>query len=229
MSASLWMARLGLRLALVLIGLTTALLLLIGARHYDSRSVTAFFGDSCTMLPCWQGIRPGVTTFNQALGILHTHPWVNEVSEVYASPKSVASGTILIYWTWRDAYPYGGRATPQGIAVTDQGVVVQLYLTTTIPFGDLWLTLGGAQGELSNFLSDTSALHVDHTALFTDDGIAATASLAVDCVAETPDFWHQAVFMWLRNDLELPTAAMSASAYLRDLWTQYPALRAALC
>ena len=170
-----------------------------------------------------------MTTFNQALGILHTHPWINEVSEVYASPKSQASGTILIYWTWSDDYPFGGRASPQGIVVTDQGIVVQIYLTTTLPLGDVWLTLGGAQGELINFLSDNTALHVDHTALFTNDGIAATATLRVDCLNQTPDFWHQPVFMWLRNNLELPNAAMSASAYLRDLWTQYPPLRASLC
>jgi hypothetical protein len=221
--------RLVARLALPILVVTGLATLLICAPRYDPGSVSAFFANSCTAMPCWQGIRPGVTTFNQALSLLRAHPWINEVSEVYASPRSDAKGTILIYWTWSADYPFGGSASPQGIIVTDQGMVVQIYLTADIPLGDLWLTLGGAQGGSVATVVDNTPLHFDHTALFIRNGIAATASIQVDCANPYPHFWEAPIYMWLRNNLELPNADMRAPAYLRDLWVYYPRSRSSSC
>jgi hypothetical protein len=221
-SFSLFRLLLGLAFPLVIVG--SAMLLLIGARRYDGSTVAAFFAESCEAMPCWQGIRPGTTTINQALAILSSHPWIADISEVNTSSNLNTSGTVLIYWRWSARYPFidGVRTSHQpGILVTDQGLVRQIYLTTSIPLGDLWLALGGAQERTLNAQVDQQRLRIDNTALFVNDGIAATATLYGDCLTEPVGFWQTPVFLWLRDTLPPPDVA--------PLNLQYQQVRALFC
>ena len=225
MSPSLSVGRLLARLTLMLVLVMMALLLLICAPRYDGRAVTTFFADSCSSMPCWQGIRPGTTTLNQALAILSTHPWIGQISEVTSSTNAETSGTVLIYWRWSAAYPFsdGVRTShQQGIIVTDQGLVRQIYLTTNIPLGDLWLTLGGADARTLNSVDDQQRLRIDNTALFVSDGITATASLYGDCLTDVSNFWQTPVYLWMLSNLTLPDRST-------PLNVQYRQLRALFC
>src|SRR5579871_5051602 len=105
------------RLSLLLLIMAAALLILIRAQRYDGARVSQFF-NACTPMPCWQGIRPGDTSINEALSILRAHPWVQTISEVYASPYEGDTRTVLIYWTWSSGYPFAGSDTP-----TQQGII----------------------------------------------------------------------------------------------------------
>jgi len=226
MSKTLWMVRVVVRLALIWSAVMAVMVLLICAPRYDGSAVTSLFSAPCSLsMPCWQGIRPGTTTLNQALAILSTHPWIEQISEVNSSLKSETSGTVLIYWRWSAAYPFsdGVRTShQQGIVVTDQGIVRQIYLTTNIPLGDLWLALGGTDARTLNGLNDQLRLRIDNTALFVSDGIAATASLYSDCLTDLSSFWQTPVYMWLRDSLPPPDVST-------PLNLQYQQLRALFC
>ena len=211
------------RLALSFVVGIAALLLLIGSQRYDSSSVVRFFAQSCSSMPCWQGIRPGTTTTSEALAVLRALPWVEQISPVYASPNANNNGTVLIYWKWSRSYPFADTRAlvQQGIIVTDEGVVRQIYLTTGIPLGDLWLTLGSAEGGVINSLTDQQRLRVDQTSFFVRDGLAATASLYADCSTELASFWHTPVYFWLRTNMPLPDRT--------PLSAQYQQVHASLC
>ncbi len=218
------------RLMLPLVAATALTLTLIHAQGYDSGDVNRFF-NACTPMPCWQDIRPGETTLNQALAILRVHPWIETISEVYASPYEGDTRTVLIYWTWSSGYPFGGVSTPtqQGIIITDQGVVRQVYLTTSLTFGDLWLAFGNPQGGLVDYIYDTRHVRIDDTALFIPQGIAATASLTADCTDQYPNFWHAPVYLWLQTNVTLANGGAPYPTYLRMLHLNYQQVRASFC
>ncbi len=226
------MFRLLLRVALLLPILTGALIVLMHGQAYDDARIMGFFDrQTCTPMPCWQGIRPGETKINQALAILRRHPWVDKVSEVYPVPYAGNTTTILIYWTWSSAYPFAGSLnySEQGIIITEKGWVRQIYLTSSIPFGDLWLALGGADGGAVEYQFDTQSVRMDNTALFADEGVAATAMLTTDCSYTYPDLWRTPVYMWLKTGSALGTGDVAFSAYLRGLYIGYQRVWAALC
>ncbi|HVU13744.1 MAG TPA: hypothetical protein VHD90_20850 [Phototrophicaceae bacterium] len=218
------------RLMLLLIAVAALLLTLIRAQRYDDGGVKRFF-NACAPMPCWGDIHPGETTLNQALAILRAHPWVETVSEVYASPYEGDTRTVLIYWTWSSGYPFGGvsRPTQQGIIITDQGIVRQVYLTTSLALGDLWLAFGNPQGGLVDYIYDTRHVRVDDTALFIRQGIAATATLIADCTDQYPNFWRTPVYLWLQTNVALANGSAAYPSYLRLLHLGYQQVRASFC
>ena len=220
------------RIMPLIVGLCMALLLLMHVPPVDDSELQRFFAASCTALPCWQGIRPGETTVAQALTILRAHPWVQTVSEVYTSPYEGSTNTILLYWTWSSRYPFAAsNSTPQqGIIITDQRIVRQIYLTTNLRLGDLWLALGDPQGGMVDYVFDTQRLRVDNTALFAHSGIAATASLVTRCDnADYPDFWRIPVYLWLQSSASLESSSVADPHYLRTLRAGYQQARASSC
>ena len=227
----MFLLRLLTRLALLLIGLMTAALLLIHAPRYDDSAVQSFFAASCTSLPCWQGIRPGETTTTQALAVLRAHPWVGTVSEVYASPYEGNNSAVLIYWTWSSRYPFVGDSEimQQGIIITNYGIVQQIYLTTSLSLGDMWLALGSPDSGVIDYTYDTKRLRVDNTALFARDGVVATASVLTSCVAENPDFWDQPVYLWLQTSASLSDGSLAFPAYIRMMHDGYHQVRGSFC
>lgn len=219
------------RLALLLVGVTSASLLLIRAPGYDDSAIQRFFAASCTPMPCWQGIRPGETTTTEALDRLRAHPWVGTVSEVYASPYEGNTRTVLIYWTWSSSYPFAGDApeTQQGIIITNEGIVQQIFLTTSLALGDIWLAFGSPDSGLIDYTYDTHHLRMDNTSLFARDGVAATASVLTDCTEDYPDFWHVPVYMWLQSSASLSNYNMAYSTYTTMMHRGYHQVLASLC
>lgn len=214
------------RFALLLPTLMTALLLLIHVPRYDAAPITRFF-DDCA-IPCWQGIRPGVTGINSALAILHAHPWVDGVSQVNPVPFEGNTTTVLVYWTWSRDYPYATALaySEQGILITERGVVRQIYLTTSIPFGDLWLALGGADGGLVTSLYDAGSIRIDSTAHYAGAGVTASGMVYANCAVAYPDLWRAPVYLWLRDNAADAANDEAFAAYTRPGFTR---IRAALC
>ncbi len=70
---------------------------------YDDRAFRSIFvsSEDCR-LPCWQGIRPGVTSGVEAIAILQNHPWANYV-RVRGDLEAGDPGTIT--WSWSGAQP----------------------------------------------------------------------------------------------------------------------------
>ncbi len=59
---------------------------IIRAQPYDDSELRAFLTppSGCAM-PCFMGIRPGVTTADEAIAILEAHEWVSNVNPPYST------------------------------------------------------------------------------------------------------------------------------------------------
>ncbi|MBN1964240.1 MAG: hypothetical protein JW910_06315 [Anaerolineae bacterium] len=93
-------------------------------------------------IPCWAGIRPGVTTLDEALAILAAHPWVGEIAQ-QASDETANSGTQgSIRWRWNGSQPAPLRTGDDNRLLHIDRIVAYVSLGTIVPLGDMWLLLG---------------------------------------------------------------------------------------
>ncbi len=109
-------------LRLLLRPLCAALLLsvlpmvVIRAQTHDDSSLRAFLTppEGC-LAPCFMGIRPGVTSTQEAIALLREHAWVERIE---ANENQVDTRGRLLYgtltWTWSDAAPAEIDRTEQG-------------------------------------------------------------------------------------------------------------------
>jgi hypothetical protein len=89
--------------------------------------------------PCWQGIRPGETTADEAVAILEVHPWVTDISISGYLSDGRQQGSIS--WRWNGAQPFPVETGDGGYLGINQRVVQSITLETGVRFGDLWLLL----------------------------------------------------------------------------------------
>lgn len=109
---------------------------LVYLHPYANPDVAAFLTPpvGCEM-PCWLGIRPGVTDLPAAVRLLEASPWVDHVYPPYDSING------FVHWDWSPRFPLVDRES-QGIIFARNGVVRSIELNTDIAFGDLWLVAG---------------------------------------------------------------------------------------
>ncbi len=115
---------------------------LVGLMHLQPQDLNPLFGlvtspDDCAA-PCWEGIRPGVTTADEAVAILEMHPWVAEVS----------TGESRVTWRWNGAQPFPTDSNDGGSLGFSREVVHTITLETGARLGDLWPVLD-QQGAFS--------------------------------------------------------------------------------
>jgi hypothetical protein len=114
---------------------------LIYALPYDDSDLLTFLTppEDCPM-PCFMGIRPGVTTLEEAGSILVRHSWVRNIRQFYNS----RTGEItMIQWTWSGSQPGLIDASKPAYIYGDvTHTILSLNIETVIPFGDLWLGWG---------------------------------------------------------------------------------------
>lgn len=142
------------RIALPLTLLFAACIGLVHAQPYDDHALRELFTppDGCPM-PCFMSIRPGVTTAEDAATILRAHEWVSEATVLYNR-----SGQIyVIQWSWSGTQPRLVDTSKQAHLYARDNIVTSITAPTTVPFGDIWLTLGkpdrgGAGGNASSVL-----------------------------------------------------------------------------
>jgi hypothetical protein len=148
------------KLTLLLLAISLLLVAIIGAAAYDHAyfdSVRALFTPSADCPPpCLFGIRPGVTTVDDAARILQTHPWHSDASVVDWQMVSTS-----IDWNWNGLETASVTAWENDIRVIEPRVY-SVSFTMDIPFGALWLALG--RPELGAFD------HTFHQAYYTDRG-----------------------------------------------------------
>jgi len=118
---------------------------LINARPYDDSELRALFAPSneCPM-PCFIGIRPGVTTADEALAVLEAHEWIGDVELAYNRVTGAPNAAI---WSWSGSQPplildtlYGSPY--RGNLRIQDGIVTAIWIPTTITAGDLRLLWG---------------------------------------------------------------------------------------
>jgi hypothetical protein len=132
------MLRLLFRVSLLL----TALLILpvvgIRARPYDDSELRRVFAPlTGCVAPCFLGIQPGVTTVDEAIGILEDHVWVGEID---TATSQLDNGMIVFRWT--DSTPkILDRHTYALLNVWDE-TIRYMVVPTTVPTGYLVILEG---------------------------------------------------------------------------------------
>jgi len=135
------LSRLLSKIILVIASLFAVCIGLIHAQPYDDSELRAVLTppDGCPM-PCFMGIRPGVTTLEEAGLILTTHSWVRGVRAFY---NSRTGETTMLQWAWNGSQPdWIDGSKPAYVYGGESHTILSLTIETAIPFGDLWLGLG---------------------------------------------------------------------------------------
>lgn len=86
----------------------------------------------CTM-PCWAGIRPGVTRLPETVSILDAHPWVGQITIDAALATPSRAG--LVMWQWNGQQPAGLDDSRPAWMSSESNIVRSLTLPTTLPAG----------------------------------------------------------------------------------------------
>jgi hypothetical protein len=129
----------GLRLTAVLMTLCVLPVLVIQAQTYHDDALRAFLTppEGCPA-PCFMGIRPGVTTFERAAGILRAHAWIDQTSET----QRYRNRWAYLFWTWNGTQPFLPRGGYDNSLSTDIEVSGDLSIQTTITPVEIWWLYG---------------------------------------------------------------------------------------
>ena len=122
----------------------------IAAQPRDDAAMRAFFAPPNCSAPCFLGIRPGVTTVQQAIALLQAHPWVTGIGDAGREPPSHPQDYSNIVWNWNGQQPdflAAGDADDPPYLHINNGIVQYIRLVTRIPYGDAWLTIGAPTRE----------------------------------------------------------------------------------
>ena len=126
------------RLALLLTTVFLPPVALIRAQPYDNSELRAFLTppDDCPT-PCFMGIRPGVTTADQAIAIMEHHEWV-------AGVRRNERGGFSLVWDWNGKQPAWIKTPSEGHVrlMPGRDTVESIAIDSNIRIGDLYLLLG---------------------------------------------------------------------------------------
>jgi hypothetical protein len=132
--------RLLLTFSFVLTILFAACIGIIRAQPYDDSQLRAVLAppDGCPM-PCWQGIRPGITPLGEARAILQTNPWVTEVE--LSGDVNVGIQYASLTWKWSGTQPFPAEPRSGGTIGVVRNVVRSVTLQTRLELGSVWLSV----------------------------------------------------------------------------------------
>lgn len=131
------MTRALLKFTLPAILLLTLAAALPRAQMADNSRLRAFLLAENCRPPCWQGLRPGVTSDTNLLDQLAAHPWVAQVD---AREYDGFSGFVT--WLWSGEQPAWVGIPGADYIFLEQNTVSQINLWTSLRYGDIWQVLG---------------------------------------------------------------------------------------
>jgi hypothetical protein len=134
------MTRLVFRIMLPLLLLFSVVLLIARLQPYDDGGLrAALFAPDCALL-CFMGIRPGVTTRDQAIRLLSANRWVASVSLTHNQHN--------LTWTWNGQEPAAlqNRSANNVILIDNRENVYEIDIGTGTSFGSFLLLLGFPDG-----------------------------------------------------------------------------------
>ncbi len=123
-----------LRLALIPLLLLTAVLLVIRSQPYDDRELREILLPTDCPAPCFMGIRPGVTTMEEAVKLLEASGWVEAIDK-QNFPYEVK---------WKSNLPDQNRINSerQNRVSFSNGIVSRIDLVINFKVGDIRLGFG---------------------------------------------------------------------------------------
>ena len=126
------------RLMLIPLVIFTAALLLVHTQPYDDHELRQLLPESCPA-PCFMGIRPGVTTLEEARNILKASGWADHIVLNSGLNLTASETFISLNWEWNDhRSPLLDATSPAfmlGFKQDIHAVVDEIYVSTRIPVG----------------------------------------------------------------------------------------------
>jgi hypothetical protein len=182
----------------------------IRLQPYDDSSIRiALMSSPDCALPCWQGIRPGVTTGQEALAILHDHPWVNTIQS-RGDFEAGFPGTII--WTWNDTPPVVRQIfVTSGRLLIINNLVEYVRFPTSLHFGDIWMTFDHPdQGLFVGALNSAQTFHQASYAMLTVES-------TFNCPFNLETLWQTPVIVELRyGGSSLPLEDYAMAQWMRQ-------------
>jgi hypothetical protein len=160
------MLRLYLRLILLPLLIFTAALVLIRAQPYDDHELRQLLLPDGCPAPCFMGIRPGMTTVDEAMQLLQSNHWVGQI-ENHTQSNLVGS----ITWDWSDQKPTWITKKPQGEIYIENGRVTLMTIYSDIPLGATRLVLGLPDTEIVDAKADQSREFALYWAAYNQTGL----------------------------------------------------------
>ena len=160
------MLRFYFRLVVIPFLLFTTVLQLIHARPYDDHELRDVLLPEGCPAPCFIGIRPGVTTMDEAVKLLRGNEWVGEIHR-----RVINDVSGFITWTWGDQKPswISQRAIGQ-VFITGKKVHA-ITIATEFVLGETRLTLGLPDVEFVSVPQDTSDQFILYAAFYYQYGL----------------------------------------------------------
>jgi hypothetical protein len=185
----------------VLTILFTACIALVHAQPYDDTQLHAFFAppDNCPH-PCFMGIRPGVTTVEQAMAILEAHEWIADVDRYEATDGRGVTSLTADWSGEQSEFIEGSEELWLGV---EHNIVQAVLIPTRVPLGYIWLLFGAPDyGDIvfGAFLPSAryAAIYFDIDSIFVNDDLCPIESI-----------WNLPVQWALRYDLSVSRTSQS--------------------
>jgi hypothetical protein len=193
-------------MALTVSLLLVALVGLIRAQPPDDANLQSFLSLDACALPCFMGIRPGLTNTQEAIRLLEQHEWVEKVTHHiwFGGPNRSTYS-----WSWSGFQPALLNYTAPGVFTTNGNIVDMLQVSTMISLGDFWL-LG--QPERSLLAHEPGQL--TYRAIYLNGALQIETTPV--CPLNLADFWRAPVQMILSSDTQPDPAALQLPDWLEN-------------
>ncbi len=159
----------------------------IQAQVYDYYHLRDLLVSKNCPAPCFMGIRPGMTTADEAITILDAHEWVGQISVDTES----ARGVTFVKWAWSGNQPAefdsetGGLLTSAFNRARNVQIVSNLQIRTTLPVGYGYLALGYVPYADTGLSGISGEIYI--LAVYAEHALAISAK--VRCPMTRYKFW----------------------------------------
>ena len=163
-----------LKLALLLTLLFALPIVAIRAQPYEDRVTPILIHEDCPM-PCFMGIRPGITPMRESSEILDAHDWVFNGQGDF--PKNLRDAPFfdvvlrktVINWRWSDTLPNWIMGDQRGSMTIQDAKVLDIGIATRLTLGEIILAFGDPTE--TRFFSSKDGKRFGYTIWFADMGI----------------------------------------------------------
>jgi hypothetical protein len=231
-------SRLLIHLTFPLVTAFTAAVLLIRAQPYHDNNLRTLLIPERCLAPCFMGIRPGITTVDDAISILEKHEWVAGIEPHFIPPENPSEHYRgWVYWDWKADAPIWFRAAPDvmrghaGVFDSVDGLVVDITVATNVPFGSIRLTMGRPSGYGLSFTNVIITKGVFTSASLQYRGAYLEDNIQVETVSlcsDTARLWFKPSSITFFDDQQMPELAIHLLAY-RPFLSELDVLKRSVC
>jgi len=142
-------------------------------------------------MPCFMGIRPGVTTVEEAVRILAAHEWVEDVTMRFDATGLPSE----LLWMWSDRASVFVDEHNAGHLLLRNNMVFNVYVFTEIPAGSIRLLLSEPERTSIRLVAPPLSLRFD----FGYPALSLVAAGTIPCPVAFNQLWRANVDLRLSS------------------------------